>query len=297
MTSTKRSGPTPKAPIDRYANAYGSCPSDAVPESKYFHSSSQTLSCSPPIVNGSHRTANTPPATPEVIASLCFDPLKWDHALRPANWVGRWPPTSAAQLMNTDFDLALLGTNRQQNAFLKRKEPLEKDLCLGKWCWQTFSLDGFLCARNYTLQTVCTHSFTDWAQGCTDWQSRFEIREKEGMRYGLYSKCRWRVGDVLAPYLGELIPFPTANTDYYHEVKIGPNFSGWPAPVAYVDAERYGYFTRFANHSCEGNAVLCEDRVRDVEVGDEVCVDYGVDYFRDRRCLCGAGKCMSLGKE
>ena len=84
-------------------------------------------------------------------------------------------------------------------------------------------------------------------------------------------------------------------------MKIGPDFSHAPAAIAYIDAAEFGNFVRFANHSCENNAGVSEDRVglgrvlgvrcvREVWPGDEVCLDYGADFFRERVCLCGSGK-------
>ena len=215
MTSARRSTRNTKVKPDPYANAYGPCPSPPVIQDKYFYSSHPN---SPhprsPIVNERHPTSSTP----EYITSLRFDPLKWHAVRQPPNWIGPWPPTSATHLMAVDFDISLLGTPPQQRAYLRGKGDFEKDFCLGKWCWQAPIFDDVLCARDFTAATVCNHSFEEWVQGCADWQSRFEIRAKAGMGYGLYSKCGWVKGDLLGPYLGEVVPVPGGNTDYCHAV-------------------------------------------------------------------------------
>lgn len=92
------------------------------------------------------------------------------------------------------------------------------------------------------------------------------------------------------------------NTDYCHQVKVGPAFSKSGAQVAYVDARECGNFAGFANHSCDNNANFTEMRVgnervlalraiKAIAVGEQVSVDYGDDYFKERRCLCGKPKC------
>ncbi|KHJ35606.1 putative histone-lysine n-methyltransferase set9 protein [Erysiphe necator] len=56
---------------------------------------------------------------------------------------------------------------------------------------------------------------------------------------------------------------------------------------------------RFANHDCEANAKLstCENAgmeiiaVRDIEIGEEITVTYGDDYFDDKNCECLCQSC------
>lgn len=104
---------------------------------------------------------------------------------------------------------------------------------------------------------------------------------------------------------GKLIPHMPDNTDYCQQIHLGPEFTGWDGVIAYVDAEEYGNFTRFANHSCDNNAEFREARVgndrvialvakKTINVGDEVTVDYQDDYFKafnGRICYGGTAKC------
>lgn len=59
---------------------------------------------------------------------------------------------------------------------------------------------------------------------------------------------------------------------------------------------------RFANHDCNANAKLVTRgsegmqvvAVRDIDLGDEITVDYGDNYFGDDNCECLCGTCESL---
>jgi len=59
---------------------------------------------------------------------------------------------------------------------------------------------------------------------------------------------------------------------------------------------------RFANHDCNANAKLVTRgsegmqvvAVRDIDLGDEITVNYGENYFGDHNCECLCGTCESL---
>ncbi|KAJ4363714.1 Histone-lysine N-methyltransferase ehmt1 [Ascochyta clinopodiicola] len=246
------------------------------------------------------------PATPENIKCIRFDPGKWQNVTRPTNYHGPWPPTSASQLLNTDFTIEDMGGNRAAKYIQKRHGEQINEECLGKFCWQRAGLPNGI----YCLEANCDHTFTEWLTGQVRWRERFEIRTNPGMGYGLYSKANPRVGwngtwkktDILGAYLGELLPARNENTDYCHEVTIGPEFQKTSAPVAYIDSEKYGNHVRFCNHSCESNAKILEARVGKervlalrattwIKAGEQIRIDYGDDYFRCRQCLCGSEVC------
>ena len=122
------------------------------------------------------------------------------------------------------------------------------------------------------------------------------------MGCNLYSECKWKNGDILGAYVGELIFLCSSNTEYCHEIFIGPEFEKMGAPVAYIDAEKCGYCVRSCNHSCENNANICEKRVEEKRIlvlraakqivaGEQICIDYGGAYFRDGQCMCDSVKC------
>jgi hypothetical protein len=184
--------------------------------------------------------------------------------------------------------------------FFRRVGDHNNGHCLGKYCWQTPRWDDYICALAFDLTAVCDHTFQDSEAGCADWKARFEIRRVgiEVMGHGLYSKTAWTNGDMMGLYLGELLPTRTENTDYVHEVSIGPNFSRAKPTLAYVDAFEVGSYVRFASHSCKANAEIVEARVgtervlarRDIAADEQVCIDYWEDYFNGRVCYCGSVK-------
>ncbi|CAO2656655.1 Nn.00g054580.m01.CDS01 [Neocucurbitaria sp. VM-36] len=281
---------------------YGSCPSRAINNGKHFYTALKAKYRKP--IDNDIKSEDSPwSVTPKVITSLKYEAWKWKDAAKPATFCRRWPPSSATELMNVDIKLEDLGTQNEQEEFLEQHGDLIKDDCLGKYCWQNCDWSSeFLCAKDFDARAVCDHTFSEWKQGCAQWQTRFEIRAVSGMGHGLYSKWAWSKGDVLGAYLGELIHAKPKNTDYCHQVKMGPDFSRTRAQVTYVDAEKHGNFARFCNHSCENNAIITEARVgnervlalraiTDIAVGEQVSIDYGSDYFQERQCLCGKPNC------
>ncbi|KAF9699552.1 hypothetical protein EKO04_002310 [Ascochyta lentis] len=304
MPPTPRRSGRPRTPRHSpYRVDYGNSPSDPFVQNKYFYAADAALFA---ITNPIHTTSTELPATPEKIINIRFDPCKWQNVPRPTNYHGPWPPTSASQLLNTDLTIDEMGGNRAAKQFQKKNGEQINEECLGKFCWQKSGLPKGI----YCLELNCDHTFEEWLTGQSRWRERFEIRTIPGMGYGLFSKMNPRVGwkgtwekdDILGAYLGELIPACTENTDYCHEVTIGPEFQKKSAPMAYIDAEKCGNYVRFCNHSCESNAKIFEARVgkervlalratRWIKSGEQICIDYGDDYFRSRQCLCESASC------
>jgi hypothetical protein len=205
--------------------------------------------------------------------------------------------------MSTNINLNDVGSTKKQNTFLRKHGDILQEDCLGKYCWQTPNwTSDFLCAHDFDSREICNYTVSKWATGYANWQPQFEIQQVTGMGYGLYSKQNWNKGDVLGIYVSELVPTPTANTDYCHQVKVGPQFSKMDAEVAYVDAEKFKNYKRFYNYSCNNNAVVTEARVgvkrvlalrvtRGIRSGEQVTINYISDYFRGRRCRCRSRKC------
>lgn len=286
-----------------YKVNYGNCPFGAIVQSRYFYAIDDAKI---PITNTIDPTSIDSPVIPEQIDGIGFDPQRWQNIPRPANYHGNWPPTSASQLMNTDFTLDDMGGNRAANRFQKVYGEQVNEECLGKYCWQEAGFMGGV----YCLEANCNRNFAEWLTGQKRWQDRFGTRSVPGMRYSLFSKLNplvgwrgvWKKGDIMSVYLGELIPERTGRTEYCHEVKIGPEFEKMKTAVAYIDAGKRGNYVRFCNHSCENNAEISEVRVgkervlaltatRRIAAGQEIVIDYGSDYFRDGQCLCGSVKC------
>lgn len=272
-------------------------------ESKYFFATNEPrLAIMIPL----HPTSLEFLATPEKIQNVRFDPHKWQDVPRPANFHGAWPPATSTQLMDMNFTLDDMGGNRAANQFQKKHGEQVNDDCLAKFCWQEAGLTSGI----YCHEANCDHTFAEWLTGQRRWRERLEIHRTGDTGYGLYSKANPRVGwkgiwkkdDILGAYLGELLSERTCNTDYCHEVSIGPKFEKTGAPIAYIDAEKYGNYVRFCNHSCDHNAVISEARVgkervlvlratRLITAGEQICIDYGTDYFQSRQCLCSSTNC------
>ncbi|KAJ4992122.1 set domain protein [Stagonosporopsis vannaccii] len=278
---------------------YGPCPSP-VAQDKYFHTAHEPTR---EVFNESQIDSPLYKYPPSNITALCFDPTKWQDIPRPANYLGPWPPTSASELMDTHLMHEDSDDSPKTKQSVKKHGEQIYPACLGKHCWQNTDLPkGTFC-----VDYGCTHTFTDWLTGAAGWQERFELRNTYRMDCGLYSKCKWTKGDILGVYIGELVPLRPSDTEYCHEVVIGPAFEKTEAPVAYVDAMHYGNYVRFCNNSCENNANICEARVGNERVlalratkriapGEQVTVDYEQDYFRDGQCLCGSARCKYSGR-
>ncbi|KAL6711811.1 hypothetical protein ACN47E_002854 [Coniothyrium glycines] len=285
---------------------YGPAPQYRVNRKGFFNTKTKPRQ---PIINDPH--PDVWPATPAEMNGYKYDTWRWKDTPRPAYWLGTWPPESAFDLLTTTPNLSTLTTAKQQRDFEKVVGTLQKDDCLGKYCWQTASWRGsteYPCAASLDGRAICDHNLTEWLQGMSTWKTRFEIQHTPSTGYGLFSRQAWTRGDVLGIYLGELLPARTQNTDYCHEIAIGPTYSKVGSVVAYVDAEKCGSYVRFCNHSCEANANISEARVgeqrvlalravRDIAAGEQVCIDYMEDYFRERKCLCGLQTCRYTGTD
>ena len=109
-------------------------------------------------------------------------------------------------------------------------------------------------------------------------------------------------GSILDEYLGEVYPY-CYNGDPVYTLEYSPPGRRRDEPaLAVVSARRFGNWTRFINHSCDATAVFSivtlggrhrsvVKAVRDIGVFEEVTVDYGVGYWRNKRCECGAVGC------
>ncbi|KAH6638201.1 hypothetical protein C7974DRAFT_451488 [Boeremia exigua] len=283
----RRSGRSSSPRVKPYD--YGACPSEPTAQDKYFYTADGSRD---PITNQADEESTVYVYPPKNIKALRFDAAKWQNTPRPRNYHGIWPPTCASQLMNTRMLLHDDSESREAKQFRKTNGEQAFHECLGKFCWQQTDLpDGIFC-----VEENCNHTVKEWLTGAASWEERFEFQTLPHMGHGLFSKCNWKKGNILGAYLGELIPSRTSNTEYCHEVFIGPEFEKTGASIAYIDAERCGNYVRFCNHSCENNANISEERVGEERVlvlratkriaaGEQVTIDYGTDFFRGGQCL------------
>ncbi|PYH48980.1 SET domain protein [Aspergillus saccharolyticus JOP 1030-1] len=129
-----------------------------------------------------------------------------------------------------------------------------------------------------------------------------ELFETENRGIGVRALWPFRKGDILGEYLGRLLPYNSPEDNTYaldwqsHD----------PAShrVVTIDASIMGNWTRFINHSCDastafgsrtfGNrAAMTIEAERDIDMFEELTVNYGRLYWRDKECLCGAPNCYS----
>jgi hypothetical protein len=125
---------------------------------------------------------------------------------------------------------------------------------------------------------------------------------------GIRALASFKAGAVLGEYLGEVVPNGRKCTDdIYALSQVGfqamsstgiPN----PKPLATTTSAYLGNWTRFINHHCEANCVfvpvMVDDRVttvveatQDISIFDEITVNYGPQYWRQRFCYCGSKNC------
>lgn len=118
------------------------------------------------------------------------------------------------------------------------------------------------------------------------------------MGYGVFAGTPIFEGQLLDEYFGELIPPRTAATlvddDYIFQIR---NFAA-------SSAKNFGNWTRFVNHSCRdfnveavndvlgGRRTITFKAIRNIQVGEELLIDYGKNYFGDKDgeilCRCSA---------
>ncbi|MCJ1427259.1 hypothetical protein MMC29_005162 [Sticta canariensis] len=106
-----------------------------------------------------------------------------------------------------------------------------------------------------------------------------------------------RSRQLLAEYVGEILPDYCDDDDTY-AIAITPH-DGAPS-TATISAQKYGNWTRFVNHSCNPHAVFVNRvignrhrimlfSIKDIEMFEELTVDYGDNYWATRPILCKCG--------
>ena len=138
------------------------------------------------------------------------------------------------------------------------------------------------------------------------WHPLVELRDYGRRGVGIRALQRIPKRSILDEYVGEIFP-----ADYAHDPVYGldVNLPGYrnEEVVATISAKQYGNWTRFINHSCNPSTKFrtvtqggwhrtVVQTVRDIEMFEELTVDYGDGYWRDRECECGAENCVSKMK-
>ena len=162
---------------------------------------------------------------------------------------------------------------------------------------------SFLPCMTCASHTPCGCSFRT---SLDVWHPLIELRDYGRRGVGVRALERIPKRAVLDEYVGEIFP-----ADYKDDPVYGldVNLPGYrnEEVVATISAKRYGNWTRFINHSCDasthfrtvtqgGRYRTVVQTVRAIEVFEEITIDYGDGYWRDRKCECGAEKCVSRKK-
>ncbi|KAJ5417065.1 uncharacterized protein N7487_000615 [Penicillium crustosum] len=128
-----------------------------------------------------------------------------------------------------------------------------------------------------------------------------ELREYPGTGTGVRALTRFRRGDILDIFMGELLPsivekvYPLTQTDDK------PNTTtATVRNLCTICPHQFGNWTRFISHSCRpstqfttrtiGDRVVCTvEAIRDILPFEEITVGYGGRYWSalDYECLCG----------
>lgn len=214
---------------------------------------------------------------PTLLDRHIMDPETWKGETKPPRFTGKWPPTSEDQLLGR----------------VHRKE----------------------CCTNCGTETEkCECSYDDWVADMHDqWIGTVLIKLTPDRGYGLFARTTMPVGEVLGEYCGKLIPQKEnrskKDSEYCTSIAIGTDLAtakkkASEQPVATIDGKYEGSVFRFMNHSCEPNAALMYGRIgmdqrclfvdviQEIETGEEITIDYGVDYFSGRDyCRCKSANC------
>ncbi|KAF6219469.1 hypothetical protein HO133_003936 [Letharia lupina] len=131
------------------------------------------------------------------------------------------------------------------------------------------------------------------------WHPLTELRAYGPKGVGVRALERIPTGAILGEYVGEVHPAAYA-VDPTYVLDFSEPGRRTDEVVATINAGRFGNWTRFVNHSCEASTRFASvtlggrhrtvvQAVRDIEVFEELTVDYGVGYWRNRGRGDGAG--------
>ncbi|KAJ5847156.1 hypothetical protein N7455_011113 [Penicillium solitum] len=141
-----------------------------------------------------------------------------------------------------------------------------------------------------------------------------ELREYSGTGTGVRALTRFRRGDILDIFMGELLPdivenvYPLTQNDDKNNTTTTTTTTTTVNSLCTICPHQFGNWTRFISHSCRpatqfmtrtiGNRVVCTvEVIRDILPFEEITVGYGDRYWTalDYDCLCG--HCDGSGSE
>lgn len=131
-----------------------------------------------------------------------------------------------------------------------------------------------------------------------------ELTEYPNKGIGVRVLSKFRDGDIVDQYLGEILPvyqpLPESVYSLTQEIKV----DGEWVEISFIEPRRLGNWTRFMNHSCDsksdfvtlvaGPEITTVVKMRkDVSLFEEMTVNYGPNYWKSSQCPCGSGDCVS----
>ncbi|KLJ12192.1 hypothetical protein EMPG_12742 [Blastomyces silverae] len=130
-----------------------------------------------------------------------------------------------------------------------------------------------------------------------------ELREYPDRGIGVRSLRSIKAGTFIGEYVGEI-----RDPAYRLGSTYGLHHTLRERSIGVIDAAIYGNWTRYMNHSCRAGVVFVStvvgDRacvlvraIRDIEMFEEITVDYGDEYFRPRHRVCKCGEEVCRFKE
>jgi hypothetical protein len=110
----------------------------------------------------------------------------------------------------------------------------------------------------------------------------------------LIATRKWKKGDQMKYCAGTVINLTAAE-----EASLGPRDFSLVYSERYKSTSMFMGPARFANHDCKPNVEFVPQTdgtiwflvMRDIDIGDEICVHYGDDYFGKDNCECLCGTC------
>ncbi|PGH07424.1 hypothetical protein GX51_01723 [Blastomyces parvus] len=157
--------------------------------------------------------------------------------------------------------------------------------------------DGKCAICDSPQECLCTFHIAE------DAHPLLELRDYPGRGIGVRTLRSIKEGELIGEYVGEYVG-EISHRDYCRDYTYALCHTLRERSIGVIDAAIYGNWTRYMNHSCRAGAIfvsaVVEDRVcvlvraiRDIEMYEEITVDYGAEYFmpRDRLCKCGEDVC------
>ena len=130
-----------------------------------------------------------------------------------------------------------------------------------------------------------------------------ELRDYGNRGVGIRALQRIEKGDILGDYVGVLLP-PNHRSDPVYSFAFVGKGGARNEVLASISAKEYGNWTRYLNHSCQAatcfvsmfigqKARVMVKTLRDIDIFEEVTVDYGREYWKRKKCLCGEIGCYN----